>query len=414
MNRDILISGASIAGPVLAYWLREYGFRPVVVERAPALRAGLGGHAVDLFGPAVDIAAWMGILPQIQAAKTETRTLALERPGRPVVHLDAERLAQVLADKSVEVLRGYLARILHESTHGVEYLFGDEITALHESSSGVDVTFASGATRRFDLVIGADGLRSGVRRLAFGDQAGSLHFLNRCFGVYSVPAELSEPGTARAYQVPGRIVACYPVRGTDEARAVFLFYREQEPAYDHRDVAAQKALLREEYARDGWEVPRMLSHLEAADDFYFDSISQVRLPHWTRGRAALVGDAGYSPGAAVGGGTSLAVVSAYVLAGELAAAGGDHTKAFPAYENEIRPMVEASWKAGQSATRNLVPKSDLQIAVNVHAGRFLQRLPVRLLRALLSRSAGHAKAFNAITPKRYDQELRAKGPGLRR
>ncbi|HKO84268.1 MAG TPA: FAD-dependent monooxygenase, partial [Actinomycetota bacterium] len=339
-NRDVLISGASIAGPTLAYWLRRSGFAPTVVEQTPALRAGLGGHAVDLFGPAVDVAEWMGVLPQVLAARTRTERVTLEHPGKSPVQVNLSRLVAGISARHVEIMRGELTSILHQATRDdIEYRFGDSIRTLDQDDDGVEVTFEHGAPRRFGLVVGADGLHSGVRRLIFGDEAPYRHWLGGYLGVFSLPNYRGLDGRMVAYNAPGRTAAMYPVRQTGQARALFLFRAAQELVYDHRDLGAQRRLLGAAFAEDGWEVPRLLAALEHADDFYFDSISQIRMPSWSSGRVTLVGDAGYSPAPAVGGGTALAVVGAYVLASELAAAGGDPSAAFGGYETRMREAV---------------------------------------------------------------------------
>src|SRR6266542_3416404 len=164
-NSYVLISGAGVAGPTLAYWLARYGFTPTVIERTPALRAGLGGHAVDLFGPAVDVVEWMGILPKVQAARTRTDLLVFERPGRAPVAVELSRLVAGVATRHVEIIRGELVSILSQATRNdVVYRFGDAIRTLHQDGDGVEVTFERSAPRRFGLVVGADGLHSGVRR----------------------------------------------------------------------------------------------------------------------------------------------------------------------------------------------------------------------------------------------------------
>src|SRR5439155_13815919 len=326
------------AGPTLASWLRRPGFTPTVVERAPTLRKGLGGHAADLFGPSFAIAGWMGVLPQVQAARTRLETISLERPGRPAVDIDFRRLIAGVSDRHVEIMRGELVSILYEATRDdVEYVFGDSIRALDQHGDGVDVTFEHAAPRRFDMVVRADGLHSTVRALAFVEEAPFMRYIGGYLAVFTLPNYLGLAGRTVGYLAPDRTVGMYPVRQpdrsgprgfalrprpvADHARALFLFRRAERFAYDHRDVEQQKRLLRQEYAGVGWHVPRLLDEMERATDFYFDSISQVVMDTWSRGRVTLVGDAGYSPGPAVGGGTTLAVVGAYVLAGELLAAG---------------------------------------------------------------------------------------------
>lgn len=401
-NTDVLISGASVAGPTLAYWLRRYGFNPTVLERTPAIRAGLGGHAVDLFGPAVEIAERMGVLPQVQAARTMTQVLSLERPGKRPVEVDAERLIAGISDRHVEIMRGELATILYEATrHDVEYVFDDSIRAIDEGDDGVKVTFEHGVPRSFDLVIGADGLHSNVRKLRFGEESMFRHYIGGYLAAFTVPNYRALSGRMVGYNSVGKLAAMYAVRQTGQARALFLFRRAEELHYDYRDLDQQRKLLRAEFAGEGWEVPRLLAELEHAEDLYFDSISQIRMDSWSRGRVTLVGDAGYSPAPAVGGGTSLAMVGAYVLAGELSAARGEHTTAFRSYENAMGDIVRRFRTIGPSSMRTLIPQTSFQIWLTAQLMRLVPRIPVALQRKLWSLQDGPARALSAITVKGY-------------
>jgi 2-polyprenyl-6-methoxyphenol hydroxylase-like FAD-dependent oxidoreductase len=408
VNRDVLVLGASVAGPTLAYWLRRYGFNPTVVERTPLLRTGLGGHAVDLFGPAVDIVERMGLLPQVMEARTRTEVLSFVRPGRAPIDIDMSRLVAVVADRHVEVMRGELASILHEATReGVEYIFGDTITSLLEDDDGVNVTFEHAVPRRFGMVVGADGLHSAVRGLLFGDERRFLRYIGGYFAVFTLPNYLELDGRMVIYNAPGKVVGIYPVRQTGEARAVVLFRRAEQFRYDYRDREQQKQLIRETYAGEGWEVPRLLAELTDADDLYFDSISQVIMDDgWSRGRATLVGDAGYSPGPAVGGGTSIAMVGAYVLAGELLRAGGDPAVAFPNYENETRQFARLSRNIGTTSMKVLIPQTPLQITTTLHALRVLTRLPGFVQRRVSSLQGGPGRALAAVEVKDYESDRR--------
>ena len=404
-NTEILVSGAGVAGPVLAYWLKRYGFNPTVVERAPAIRKE-GGHAVDLWGSAVDIVERMGILPEVEAARTHNDASSLIRSGKPSINVDVGELAVEFSDRAVEVPRDELTRLLYRpSGSDVEYVFDDSVTALEEDNDGVRVAFRHSAPRRFDLVVGADGLHSGVRRLAFGPESRFRRYLGGYIAVYTVPNFLGLDGRILTYSAVDRSVVVYPVWQSGDARAVFMFRRAEEFDYDYHDVEQQKRLLRGAYAAGGWEVPRLLEYLEDTDAFYFDSISQIRMDAFSRGRVALVGDAGYAPGAGVGGGTSLAVVAAYALARELAAAGGDYTAGFRNYEDEIRDTVMLSRAIGPALLKTLIPASRAQIWLGMQVARLLPRLPERLKRSvsLLPREAVQGLRAIASLPLEDDR-----------
>jgi 2-polyprenyl-6-methoxyphenol hydroxylase-like FAD-dependent oxidoreductase len=403
LNRDILISGAGVAGPVVAYWLRRYGFNPTVVEHAPTIRTA-GPHAVDLWGAAVGIVERMGILYEVEAARTRNEIGVQIRPGRPAIELPVGELSTSFSDQGVEIPRFELTQLLYRAgSEEVEYIFGDSVAALQEDASGVRVTFEHAPPRRFDLVIGADGLHSNVRRLVFGPEVRFREYLGGYIAGYAIPNFLGLQGRILSYSDVGRVVVMYPVRQSGDARAIFMFRRSAEFEYDYHDAEQQKRLLREVYADSGWEVPRLLSYLQDSSAFYFDSISRIRMEAWSRGRVALVGDAGYAPGAGVGGGTSLAVVAAYALAGELAVA-GDHTAGFRNYERAIRDAVVRSRAIGPTLISTLIPRSRARIWLGQQALRLLLRLPQRLRRSvsLLPRPAVDGlRAIASLPLKNY-------------
>ncbi|TDE35810.1 FAD-dependent oxidoreductase [Nonomuraea mesophila] len=396
---QVLISGASVAGPALAYWLRRYGFEVTVVERAPALRKA-GGHAVDLFRPAMDIVEEMGVLEQVLARKTGTELLTMYREGRArPVNVDARRVFSAVSDRHVEIMRDDLSEIFYDATrHDVGYVFGDSIASI---SDGGEVVFDSGRTGAYDLVIGADGLHSNVRRLVFGPESRFTEWIGAYLAVASVPDYLGLDGRMEGLVGVGRMAALYGARQLADARAVFLFRTPEPLDCHHRDVARQKEWLRAHFTDAGWEVPRLMEELDRAEAFYFDSITQLRMDTWSRGRVTLAGDAGYCPGPAVGGSTSLAVVGAYVLAGELAAHDGDHTRAFPAYEAEIGAYVRRSRAFAVSAARSLVPGSRFQLWALAQGARLVGHLPAAVTRAVSKAGAKGVRLHDSITPKDY-------------
>lgn len=375
---NVLISGASIAGPVLAYWLTRQGVDVTVVERAPALRK-TGGHAVDLFRPAMKISERMGVLPQIMARATGTTVLDVHRPWAPKpVHIDYVKLIGAMSDRHVEIMRDDLSEIYYEASRDdVEYRFGDQITGIGDDGG---VRFARGAARRFDVVVGADGLHSGVRQIVFGEVP--ERFLGGYLSVVSVPKSLAREGEMTGYYEPNRVAMIYTADHLDDARAVFIFRPVTPIDFDHRDTERQKRRLRTEFAGVSAEVDTWLAESDRAPAFYFDAITQLEMTSWSKGRVTLVGDAGYCPGPAVGGSTSLAVYGAYVLAGELARAGTDYAAAFTKYEQIMMPSVLAARTFAATVSKTIVPGSRLGVNALVAAGRAISALPLSVTQSL--------------------------------
>lgn len=376
-NTDILVSGGGIAGPALAYWLRAAGFSVTVVERAPAPRPG--GQTVDLRGAGRTVVTRMGLMDQARALSVDQRGFTLvDAKGRFTAPMAADDFDGEGIVSEIEILRGDLGGLLHDATSArTEYLFDDTITALREDADGVAVTFEKAAPRRFGLVIGADGLHSVVRSLAFGPEADYVKPLDLYTAWFSARDDLDLDGWFQMFNAPGgRVASARPGRAPGEIKAGFSF-RSAPIAYDRRDIGAQRRIVAERFAGLGWHVPRLLRLMGESGDFFLDSVGQVHLDSWHRGRTALLGDAGYCPTPLTGLGTSLALVGAYVLAGELAAARGDHRTAFPNYNRVMRPYVKQAQELPPGGASGYAPSSALMIRMRAASMRSMTRWPMR-------------------------------------
>ncbi|MFE6305933.1 FAD-dependent monooxygenase [Nocardiopsis sp. NPDC057823] len=345
----ILISGGGIAGPALAHWLHRYGFRPTVVERAPAVRTG--GHRIQIEGVGVDALRRTGLLEEArELSGAPPGEIRFGHGGRRQVVIDGASL--VSGEQGLVIRRGDLCEILYRATRDeAEYLFDDSVTGIRESDDGVTVSFRNRRPRDFDLVVGADGIHSDTRSLVFGPKERFRKYLGTNIALFELPNDLGLTDHVRGLVRPGRgmLLAPFPEAGTLECT---VLTRDREPVADAEE---HKRRLRERFAGDGEEVRRVLAAMERSDAVHVSPSVQIHMDSWTRGRVALVGDAGYCPDPMTGQGSTLALVGACVLAGGLARAGGDHRTAFPAYERAIRGFVDANLAMGGTNTAMTAP-----------------------------------------------------------
>nr|WSS72697.1 FAD-dependent monooxygenase [Streptomyces sp. NBC_01175] len=395
--RRVLISGASIAGPTLAYWLDRYGFDVTVVEKAAAVRGG--GYAIDIRGTAREVVDRMGLLPRLTEAHVDSRRITfVDAAGEAVGSVRPEQFTGGEAGLDLEVRRGDLADALHAPVRErVEFLFSDSIATLDDTGDAVHVVFDSGIRRTFDLVIGADGLHSNTRRLVFGPEEPFHHYLGRVFAGFTLPNEFGFAHEAAIWNEPGRSAVLYAYEESDHVHG-FLTFADDLPPFDaFRDPRGRRDLVAARFPEQVWHVPRLVEAMREADDLFCDIVSQIHMPTWSRGRVVLAGDAAHATSFLSGQGSSVALVGAYVLAGELAVR-GDHAEAFAAYERRMRPFAELNQALATNGGSVVTPTTREEI----EARNALVRDPEAAAKAMAMASAEEGRAaHSALTLPDY-------------
>jgi 2-polyprenyl-6-methoxyphenol hydroxylase-like FAD-dependent oxidoreductase len=358
-NRSVLISGIGIAGTTLAYWLGEHGFEPVLVERASQLRTK--GYVIDFWGLGYDIAERMCLLSDLKAEGHDIKEVRfVDAEGHRVAGFAVDIFRSLTGGRYVSVARSDLAKLIYHKIDGrYEAIFGDSIVGFEETAEDVGAVFERGASRRFNLVIGADGLHSAVRELVFGNQNQFEKYLG--YIVAAFESEGYRPRDERVYvshAIPGRQVSRFAMRD-DRTLFLFIFAADSVQHSVAHDTIAHKAILHEVFDNVGWECPSILAALDGCNDVYFDRVSQIQMNVWSRGRVALVGDAAFCPSLLAGQGAALAMLSAYVIAGELSKSEGRPQVAFPRYEQLLRPFMTAKQGAAQQFASSFAPKTRL-------------------------------------------------------
>lgn len=356
----VLISGAGIAGPSLAYWLLRLGYEVTIVERAPAFRTG--GYMVDFWGVGYDVAVRMGLEDRLRRdGYLIDEVRIVNAHGRRVSGFDASAFRAAASEgRFTSILRGDLAAMIYDLVADeVTAIFGDSIVSLEPRGDHVQVAFAGGAAGEYDIVVGADGLHSNVRHLAFGSRPEDELFLG-----YYVAAFTSDryphrdEGVYMSFAAPGMQIARYALRGGRSA--FFLIFAQDEPLpIGAHDEAAQRAILRQRFSGTGWESDEILRAMDDAPDLYFDAVAQARVPQWSRDRVVLLGDAAYCPSLLAGQGSAFAIAGAYILAASLQETHGDCSRAFARYEQRFKPFVAAKQQAAVSFAKWFAPRTRL-------------------------------------------------------
>lgn len=361
-NKNILISGAGIAGTTLAFWLKQFGFNPTIVEHALRLREG--GYAIDFWGAGFDVAERMGVVSDLAKAELGIRELLfVDENSKQKGKMNYVRLKKLMNGRALTLLRSDLAKVIYyHLPSDMDIIFGDTITTIEQHESGVTVSFQSGKTHNFDLLVGADGLHSNVRNLVFGNEKQFEKYYGYYTASFTIGNDLYNEKAFLTYNVPDKQVAIYSLK-ENKAATFFIFTAPQKLSYDHHDLEAQKQILRDEFENIGWKCSEILSNMDTASDFYFDVVSQIQMNSWSDGRVTLVGDACDCPSLLSGQGSTLAMVGAYILAGELKEAHGDYQAAFAQYESIFKPFIDNKQKIAQNFAKSLVPKSRFGIWV---------------------------------------------------
>ncbi|WP_461101118.1 FAD-dependent monooxygenase [Spirosoma koreense] len=356
-KQNVLISGASFAGLSTAYWMNKLGYNVTVVEVAGGLKKG--GTPVDIRGNTVDVVKRMGLFDQIKRNRLSPKTWEFKNADDGTEGAMGLLYEEgLLPDDEFEIERDLLLDILYDTVRNeVEFSFGNCITGLSETGDGIRATFKDGSQRSFDLVFGCDGIHSAVRKIWFGEEREYMHFLGQYFSITVVDKLLIKPNTAQMYNVPGKAIML--TAHNDKTDIVLCFRSEKEIPYDYRDEAQQRKIILDQFAGESWRTPELLEEVRQADRFYFDKLCQIKMPSWTKGRVALVGDAGYCASPAAGMGGSLAIDGAAALANALQQNEGNFKAAFQDYNLDFRLFIEdVQAEAVRVGLESLVPETE--------------------------------------------------------
>ncbi|MEU6583876.1 FAD-dependent monooxygenase [Nocardia sp. NPDC046763] len=392
----ILVCGGGIAGNAVALELLRGGMAVTVVERAPVPRPG--GQAVDLRGPSRKVAERMGLMPGIRRRQLDERGMVfVDEAGRQRSRMPAEMFGGQGFVADIEIARGELNQVLLDEIAGLpaesgalDYRYGEWVEALEQDGDGVKVRFASGAADEFDVVIGADGLHSALRERVFGPEERHCEYLGAYIAFFTVPTPPGtglETGWVGVLPVPGSMVALRPDPDPATSMAIFSTRVPADPAL-RGNITVQQNLIRERLTGHGWVIPAILDAMPAAPDFYFDEVTRVRMPRWSQDRVVLLGDAAYCGSPMTGMGTALALIGAYLLAGELLSTPADFERAFDRYEQILRPLVTEVQKGTETSVRLRHPETRRGVAIMQTLMRVLVSRPLHPARALLTRLIG--------------------------
>ena len=374
MAVSVLISGIGIAGPTLAHWLNRSGFRCTLVDKAPALRSG--GYVIDFWGLGYEIAGKMGLLSEIDAAGYHMQELrVVDDRGRRISGFGTRVFGELTGGRYITLARSDLSGLIFDTIKdSSEVLFSNEVASLRQDKEGVDVTLADGKERRFDLVIGADGLHSRIRALTFAPAQQFERDLGYIVAAFEVSGyRPRNEGVYMLYGRPGRMAGRFALH--DDRTLFLLIFVGDYTVPQHRDeLSAQKAIVKDHFKDCGWECEAILSELEGSTDLYFDSVSQIKLGTWSKGRVALIGDAAFCVSLLAGQGSALAMTAAYVLAGELAKSRGGYEVAFRRYESLLRPFMEEKQRAARTFASAFAPKTRFGLFVRNQVMKVL-RIP---------------------------------------
>lgn len=339
----ILVVGGGIAGPAVCYWLRRFGFSPDMIEHSPEIRKG--GQALDIRGVVIDIVKNMGIYDKICAMRTQVKCGRYEDADGNMLHEEEGERAGFRQGEEVEIVRGDLVDILMNAIKGVNCHFNQSIFRIDQNDGGAKVQFKDGSTANYDLVIGADGIHSATRRAVFDNDEYKLVNLGSYISIFSIPNYLNLKYTEILCEANQKLASITNYEGSDVARAGFMF-RSKHLMNNIRDKSEQMQFLRDSFHDFGWQTKLLLDMMPNSNDFYFDSVTQVKMNRWHKGRIVLLGDAGYCASPLSGQGNNLALVGAYILAGELKAAAGNYQHAFKRYHELLRSFVETNQSFG--------------------------------------------------------------------